>query len=631
MFGIIIENYNHYLLMARDASEVWAQFLRLVAYRWFGRGPLILAFEHRFEPNLRYWLEGGVPIFTLLALLLGFLYFSIVQRNPLTGLALTFKAFFGTIMDFLRLPFGLRRILALAKVAAKEAIRGQVLYVFGLFLLPMAFAGWYLPKVPDGKLLYLVGYVNTAMTYTLLPMAAFMVSMSLPKDIQSRVIQTVATKPVRRLEILVGRIVGYTAIFSVVLALMAVASLLFVYGQLTKKDREDYWLARAPIYANRMPAEARKSYMDGASADFKEAQAKAMAGAPKDAALPSREDVEKAARDYAEASVPKDGMPMMFRRKEGWDVKGLNVGKEWFGQRWHVPGAYNSQAVAAFGFEFDKRNLEVASYQGRNMVRVFVESDIYKSNKGDARREEGVGKNTEKSGVFGEITVKGAGPNFVKSFPADHLRALVLYVPPEIFGDGKVEIHLRCLSPGQFIGVGHSDVYFLTGEASFAANFMKAMLSLWLKLFFLVTVAVSCSAALKGFVAALATAAVFLLGTQYEFLMGVVDPRKRQQSGGGPIESFLRLFLQTNQVTPLDDSVYTTVVKFLDEGILTILEKAAYFVPNLADLDTIEYVARGIDLPWSLELRNLLFVLTFALPALLAGHLVLKHRELAAT
>jgi ABC-type multidrug transport system fused ATPase/permease subunit len=613
MFGIIIENPNHYLLMANEWKAVAIQSFQL-AMQWLGPGPVNLIFGRLFIPDFGVWMNGGIPIYAALAAALGFLHFLKAKRwNPVKALGATVSAFFGAIFDFIRLPLGLRRILAIAKVAALEALRGQVLYVFGLFLIPMAFAGWYLPKTPEGTLLYLVGYLNTAITYTLLPMAAFLVAMSLPKDIQSRIIQTVVTKPVRRLEIVIGRIVGFTAVFTLVLALMAGASLAYLWGQLTPDEREKYWVARAPIYANSMPLEARQQAIDQIMVD--------------------RKDFTRAAAEKAIESN-EGAYSLMFKRKEGWQSQGMNVGKEWYGQRWHIPGSYNGTASAAFGFNFDQRAVGIVQDEksGKKFVRVFAECDIFKTNKGDARREEGVGKDFEKSGVFGQITVKGGGgPDYVMPFSASHLRAVELLVPAEHFSNGRVEIWLRCLTPSQFLGVGRSDVYFLTRETSFAANFLKGMSSIWLKLFFLIVVAVAASAALKGFVAVLATVSVFTLGSFWQFLAEIVDPRKRAKSGGGPLESLYRLFTQSNQVTPMDDSIFSKIVITVDNGILTIMEKAAFLVPNLADLDTIEYVARGIDLPWALVVRNGLFVATFALPVILAGHLVLKHRELAAS
>ena len=610
MFGIIIENPNHYLLMAQQWPEVLRQ-TQLLALNWLGAGPITLLLGNGFIPDARAWFNGGLPIFLVAALGLGFLHFWAVHRNPLTALRSTFGAFFGALWDFVRLPFGLRRILAIAKVSALEAVRGQVLYVFGLFLLPMAFAGWYLPKTDEGALLYLVGYVNTAITYTLLPMAAFLVSMSLPKDIQNKVIQTVVTKPVRRLEIVVGRILGFTAVFTFVLLLMAAASLAFLWSQLTPKQRENYWVARAAIYANRMPEDAR---------------ADAVRSMVNDSRMPP--DMAKARVEQMEAAYP-----LMFKKREGWDIKGVNVGKEWFGQRWHTPGAYNSQSYAVLGFKFNHRDVAVETDDaGKKFVRVFAECDIFKTNKGDARREADVGKDAEGSGVFGELTVKnGAGESYVKSFAADHTRAVQLLVPYELFANDKAEMWLRCLTPSQFLGVGRSDLYFLTGETSFAVNFLKAMSSVWLKLFFLIVVAVAASAALKGFVAVLATASVLTLGTFWHFVSQIADVGERSKNGGGPLESLWRLVTQTNLVNPLDEGFMATMVVNVDAFVLAAMQKLSFLVPNLADLDTIEYVARGVDLPWALVARNALFVATFALPAVVAGHLVLKHRELAAT
>src|SRR5436309_1147678 len=73
-----------------------------------------------------------------------------------------------------------------------------------------------------------INFVLTATTYLVMLLALFLSAFSIPADIKSRTIYTVVTKPVRTGEIVLGRMLGFTAIGTVLLIVMGVASYVFV-------------------------------------------------------------------------------------------------------------------------------------------------------------------------------------------------------------------------------------------------------------------------------------------------------------------------------------------------------------------------------------------------------------------
>ena len=66
--------------------------------------------------------------------------------------------------------------------------------------------------------------VLTTTGYLMLLLALFLGALSLPADIKNRTLHTVVTKPVRPSEIVLGRILGFTIVGTVLLALMGVIS-----------------------------------------------------------------------------------------------------------------------------------------------------------------------------------------------------------------------------------------------------------------------------------------------------------------------------------------------------------------------------------------------------------------------
>ena len=115
-----------------------------------------------------------------------------------------------------------RRIAALAGLAVKEALNRKALYV--LFVLAFLFAAANLfLRTPSADLPAkpYVSFVLTTITWVLVPVALLLSCWGLPADIKDRSLHTVVTKPVRRSEIVIGRIVGYGLVTTVVLALVA--------------------------------------------------------------------------------------------------------------------------------------------------------------------------------------------------------------------------------------------------------------------------------------------------------------------------------------------------------------------------------------------------------------------------
>jgi hypothetical protein len=601
--------------------------------------------------------------FIILGVILGFIYASFVLRNPIRAFVPTVRSFFlgfGEILALLLrlLPFfivafvpmfalsgaldrigeinrfgindrnasqvgamlwflwgvallacwflwpSLRRVRAIAKLSFMEALRGRILYVFILFFIPFLFAGWYLDKTPEAILLNLCGFVNTAMTYILMPLVIFMASMSLPNEIQARIVQTVVTKPVRRSEIVLGRSLGYIGVFTLVLLGMGGVSLLYIYSQLDESQRKTLWVARRPIFSNYPVPEV--------VADFQ----KQGAGA----ALLQRPEL----------------FSLMFNQNGKWNHIATNVGKEW-AYRYHIGGQANHSAH--YGFRFDPKVLATRqNARGEDCHVLQMEFDVFKMTKGDPTREEG--KDAEESGVRCLIEVRDRGrdssdgskaPTEAQVHRINHQRVTEMLVPTKIFDNKFIEVVIKCTTRSQFVGMARGDLYLLAKDGDFAVNFFKGLATIWLKMVLVVCVAVSASTALKGFVTVLFASAVYVLGLFYFFMWNVAAGALGTVKGGGPIESFIRLATQQNQVSPLDESNFLIrLLLNIDQGLLFLMRLTTFLVPDLSKLDVAQYVAHGVDVPGVLILRNVVIVTAYVIPVMVVGYFFLRNRELAA-
>lgn len=470
------------------------------------------------------------------------------------------------LIEVLSLPLGLRRVWAIARLSIKEAIRQRVLYVLVLFLIPFLFAGWYLTKSEEVQLLYLVGFTNTAMSWLLLPMVLFVVGMSIPNDIKNRTIQTVVTKPVRRIELVLGRVLGFMLVFTLVIAFMGGVSYAFIRSQISDRVLASQWMARVPVYA----------------------------------------------------SVPDPELsPFFFIKKGAASLEGTNVGREW-GYRSHIEGD-TSDAVRWY-FHFDP-----TTFKGMDKVKVGMTFDVFKTTKGNPTRAEDEG-----SGVWCSLDVVDlVDPRnkFDEALRIENNRLTELEIPASVLSSGKVVVQAQCLTRNQFLGMAKHDLYLQAREQSFATNFMKGLVSLWLKVLFLTSVAAAASTVLNGFVTVVFTVGVYFMGLFHDFLMTVASG---QNLGGGPVESMIRLVLQKNQTIDLDPGFMTSLAKTVDPYLLHIMGAVGAVIPNLSTVETSEYVASGFDIPTWLLVRNALVVVGYVVPFLVAGCFLFRARETSA-
>jgi hypothetical protein len=528
------------------------------------RSPVM--FVHPFDLAIFY----GQLVLILLGIgaVLGFIYSAIFQYRMNIPLAFvqTLRGLGEGLLELVLLPLGVRRVWAVIKLTVKECIRRRILYVFVLFLIPFLFAGWYLPNRDEGRLISLVGFVNAAITWLLMPAAIFLSSMSIPNDMQSRIIQTIATKPIRRLEFLVGKVIGFGAVFTGLLLLMGAVSLPFIYLQISEEVRKNQWLARVPVFATRHP-------------EFQQ--------------------------------------PLVFWTRGQALSDGVNVGKE-YARRKHVPGGSPDHAIYYF-------NYDPSQFRNREQVEVEMRLDIFKTNKGNPYR-----KGAEGSGVFAKVVFEDYETKQVLhqvNFPVNNYRLNVVPVPGSKFTSGQMVVRVFCLTPGQFVGMYDYDVYLLADNASFEANFAKGLLGVWYKLMIIITVGVCASTVLKGFVTVLLVTMVLVVGSNLAFFFDVAVGKVQ---GGGPLESLVRLVTQNNQVVALEENLINrAIVLPIDNGIKRGMVALWFVLPNLSVFDSMQWVASGFDIGFVRVYQCGTSGFGYIIPVIVLGHFLLRNRELA--
>jgi len=124
-----------------------------------------------------------------------------------------------------------RRVFAIAQLTFREAVRRKALVVFGMFALLFMFGSWFMDNPNERMDLQVKNYISfvlTAITWLLLPVVLLISCWGLPEDIRNRSLHTVVTKPARKTEIVIGRMLGFSSLMTILVVIMGVAGYVWI-------------------------------------------------------------------------------------------------------------------------------------------------------------------------------------------------------------------------------------------------------------------------------------------------------------------------------------------------------------------------------------------------------------------
>src|SRR5262245_57658955 len=130
-----------------------------------------------------------------------------------------------------------RRVWAIARLSIKEAIHRKALWSFVVLLAVFLFASWFIqaPRPEDQWRTY-ISLVFFVMTALILVTASTLACFSIPTDIKLQTIHTIVTKPVHKFELVLGRILGFSLLMTVVLLIVGHLSLLYVFRGIPRDE-----------------------------------------------------------------------------------------------------------------------------------------------------------------------------------------------------------------------------------------------------------------------------------------------------------------------------------------------------------------------------------------------------------
>lgn len=583
-----------------------------------------------------FWIWAITMVLVIVGGLLIAWIFASIRYGPLKAGDLIFRTLVGLMGDLLHTSP--RRVLALARLAVQESIRRRVLAGFAVFVVILLFAGWFLnPGKTDPAQLYL-SFVLSSTSYLILFMALVLSAFSLPGDIQNKTIFTIVTKPVRPTEVVLGRVLGFTAVGTGLLLLMGVVSYVFVVRTLdhTHVLTAEALSPHAPGPGGRaLPGlhgrtdrtrdhqheidldENGHGYTDAAQGHVHEVTAIERDGRTEYRVGPALGQIK--------ARVPLYGKLSFLDRAGRLTDKGVNVGNEW-GYRSYIEGG--SQAAAIWRFSGLKAD------EFPNGINFDMTLRVFRTFKG----------NVEK-GISGSITLRNPDNpkasyllrNFVaKEFVIDRQEIPLSWKDKDkkeidlfrdvVSADGQLDIVIGCLERAQYFGMALPDMYLSKPEGTPWANFFKGYIAIWLQMVLITTFGVMWSTFLNGPIAMLATIATLVGGYFVSFLESIATG---QALGGGMLESGIRIVTQNNLTSELEKNLANLTAIWADRFLQGPLFIMARVLPDLASLNDVRYVADGYNIPLSVLSIHATMSLGFLIPVLILGFLFFKMREVA--
>jgi hypothetical protein len=583
---------------------------------------------------------GALPRFFITALVLCFLgllggyLVALVRYGPLKAGDLTYRVVTNGLAELTRISP--RRIWALARLAIKESMRKQVIIALVIFFLILLFAGWFLKTDYQDPAKLMFRFVLTATTYLVLLIALLVSAFSLPADFKSKTIYTVVTKPVRAGDIVLGRILGFTIVGTLLLLIMGVAGYIFVVRSLYHthevkiESLENIVSADGKVVGKKGRTTTDDSHWHEVELDG-DGNGTALSTNAHEHAITRIGDkyLVSGPIGFMRARVPYYGQ-LRFLDRKGVDVaRGISVGNEWT-YRSFIEGGSSAAAVWTLS-GIDSSVLSKDS-DGKPYLPLELIVRVFRTYKGDIEK-----------GIQGSIRLRNPETGLKSNediFTAKDATIAQFDIPSSLYSgskkidlltdlvtkDGKVEVVVQCLNSAQYFGFAQPDLYVRLPDASPLLNFVKAQLGIWVQMVLVIAIGVTCSTFVNGPVAMLFTVSFITLGFFREFFVAVALGK---QVGGGPVESLVRLVTQRNLVTGIEDSFGTRLMHAVDSVLQTIMLSMAQILPDFRAFSTVDYVAYGFNIPANQIAQDLTVTVAYIVGLFVIGYFFLRTREVA--
>ena len=603
------------------------------------------------------------------------------------------------IMLFEVLSLRVRRLYAIAKLSVVEANRRMWApwAVMAIFFVILAFTHWFL-QTPDQRPAELarlyIGSTTLLISLLLTLLVAFISPISLPHDIQTQTIYTIVSKPVRRLELVWGRLFGYMALVTVLLLVFGLFTIGYiernVNATITQTEKEAVALLTSDPLRSKQLAEQAEQLRTRMSARLPVKGSLTFLDSRKKASVQGidvGQDSQTAnleVRSFVEGATESAAIWMYGIVPDPLDPK-IPLDRRIPVDSFLTPGtveAIENQAVVA---EYAMIQVDQAATKAQGAeaaklasTRTSMAADVQRlraqskalqdkvaeiDRKADAAETAGDTKNaealrTEAAGYHSPPipiemtftiyrTTKGKlgepvnaalevtnprtnQPPFSRIFPIREYYTNRQYIPSSYLVGSLGSLKCEIRCISPTQYLGMAESDFFLLQDSGSFR-INFLIGL-----FGIWLQAMVLTAIGVFASTFLSWPVALLTTVFFFISGQVafvflqEFALQSLVGGGPAESLIRLVTHDNQMSDLTPTLGVIVAKTFDAMVMPIMGRLVYLVPNFSALDVTNTVADGFAVPWSKVFYNTLLAFGYAIPFSIGGYFILKNREVAA-
>jgi len=582
--------------------------------------------------GLSHWVKVvGFLVFLVLIVSIVGAFASMGPRGILAVLRQLYEGF----RDVAELSF--RRIWAISTLTFKEAIRRKALLVFVIFAVLFMFGSWFLTSADEKADIQIerhVVFVFTAVSWLVLPVVLMLACWGIPEDIKARSLHTVVTKPARRIEIVLGRMLGFSLIATLIVGVMGGVGYFWIDRQIPQAIH-DRLVCKVPVYGklsflDRQGEPTKSGINVGDVWTFRSY----IEGSTKASAIWDfdriNETVLRTPTDLGiESQTPDEGLVEKLKLQPNQGVvvtkvapaspagsSGLRAHDVILSFKDQTIGQPSDLAAATQGLTMGETypmtinrdgTQEVLQVPWQEFLALQTGFEAFRTHKGIIN-----------SGLLCELTLvnpesklrvplppfevaeyRGDGnqtpiPRTIHYYDSEKKESKTADLLSDLVSNGSLRVEARCLNQEQFLGMARPDLFIRMTDRPFFVGFFKAISGVWMEAIIVVMIGVAASCFLKGPIATLLTFAVLIVGQGFRELIEKIVTG--QSLGGGPIESIYRMVTHMNQTVSMELSKpVERVMKVTDQGVENGLWLVQQTFPNLTYFNMSPYVAKGFD------------------------------------
>ena len=199
--------------------------------------------------------------------------------------------------------------------------------------------------------------------------------------------------------------------------------------------------------------------------------------------------------------------------------------------------------------------------------------------------------------------------------PLESRRSAYAELPAEYMAGGDFDVLLRCLTPGEWLGLNPATLRLSAGDGSFALNLFKSHLVLWLLSVLVIMVAIFCSTFLSWPIAIVLTV-VILLGH-----WGVTQLGEMATPGVGRQ-------VVNDLFAGAAPAVTETLTRSM-ESLTALTRNLAAFLPDISRFAAMDELSLGAEMPWVQLAGPLVILILFGLQIVALSYVFFRNKEVA--